>query len=397
MKPAATRLSHSDAIRAAASTDAAAERALDSGHDQGLADAVEARPGLPVLPPFVALIEIIVFIVLPATLDYFVPSFPSLSDLQPHPFWLPVLLLSLQYGTVSGLLAAGCAIVAGSILGLPEQDIGENHFTYLLRVWSQPVLWLGAAIILGQFRMRQIERKQELARKVAELSMQRTAIADYAANLRERCERLEREIVGRREHARSDLLVLLSDLNTGHGEAAARALSACLDLAFGPCQASVSLRAAEELRVIVRHRWTADATWKQSFGTTDPLYGAMTNGSGPVTVLRPGDEAKLGEQGLAATPILARSDKRVIGMLKLEAAQPSELGATLEARITALADLISPAIEAGQLQAARASGPAAFPVVRPTQPAERPQLWRHVRWRRGATTGADATCTTRAR
>ncbi len=348
------------------------------------------------LPPLVALIEIALLIALPATLDYFVPSFPSLSGLQPHPFWLPVLLLSLQYGTVSGLLAAGCAIAASSILGLPEQEIGENHFTYLLRVWSQPVLWLVAAIILGQFRMRQIERKQELARKVAELSMQRTAIADYAANLRERCERLEREIVGRRGPARGDLLALLNDFNTGHGEAAARALGACLDLAFGTCQASVSLRTTEGLHVIARHGWAADATWKHSFATSDPLHRAMTDGSGPATVLRPGDEDKLGDQGLAATPILARTDGRVIGMLKLEAAQPAEVGATLEARLAALADVISPAIEAGRLKAVPTGGAFTAPPIRATQPTDRPRLWRHVRWRRGQATGATATRTSRA-
>lgn len=354
------------------------------------------RPGLPVLPPFTALIEIALFIVLPAALDYFVPAFPSLSGLQPHPFWLPVLLLSLQYGTVSGLLAAGCAIAASSILGLPDQEIGEDHFTYLLRVWSQPMLWLVAAIILGQFRMRQIERKQELARKVAELSMQRTAIADYATNLRERCERLEREIVGRRGQADGDLLVQLNALRTGQGDAAVRAFGGCLELAFGPCQASVSLRTDAGLRVIARHGWAADATWKQSFTVADPLSRAMLDGSGPVTVLRPGDEVKLGDQGLAAAPILAQGDGRVIGMLKLEAVAPSELGASLEARLTALTDLISPAVEAGQFTAAPAIGTPAAPLARAAQPGERPRLWRQIRWRRGQSAGVSPTRSSRA-
>ena len=94
----------------------------------------------------------------PAALDHFWPSFPTLSQMQPHFFWLPVLLLSLQYGTVSGLLAAGVAIVLTAWLGWAEQEVGENHFNYLLRISTQPMLWLVAALLLGQFRLRQIEQ-----------------------------------------------------------------------------------------------------------------------------------------------------------------------------------------------------------------------------------------------
>ena len=68
--------------------------------------------GIQVLPPPIALIEIVALIVPFTLLDHFVTSFPNLADIQPHPFWLPVLLLSLQYGTMSGLLAASAAILA---------------------------------------------------------------------------------------------------------------------------------------------------------------------------------------------------------------------------------------------------------------------------------------------
>ena len=96
------------------------------------------RPGLPVLPPLMALVEILVLMVVPGLLDYFWTGFPSLAETQPHFFWLPVLLLSLQYGTVSGLLAAGVAITITALLGWPDQEVGENHFNYLHSKPSSP-------------------------------------------------------------------------------------------------------------------------------------------------------------------------------------------------------------------------------------------------------------------
>src|SRR5262249_28579364 len=83
------------------------------------------RAGLPVLPPGIALVELLVLLVVPILLEWLVPGFPDLTQIQPHPYWFPILLLSLQYGTVSGFLAAIVAITGAWLIGWPEQDIGE--------------------------------------------------------------------------------------------------------------------------------------------------------------------------------------------------------------------------------------------------------------------------------
>ncbi len=357
------------------------------------ADPEAARPGLPVKPPLAAVLEILLLIVLPATLDHFIPAFPTLSDMQPHPFWLPVLLVSIQYGTVSGLLAAGCAVAASSFLGYPEQEIGENHFTYLLRVWSQPMLWVAAALVLGQFRMRQIEQKQELARQVAELNNQRKAIAQYATNLRTRCESLEREMVGRREPAGRDLLALLGGMATASQPASARAaLGDCLAAAFGKCQASVYARDGEQLRLVEQHGWPTEARWKTTLTATDPLYAAM-NGEGRVlSILVPGDEMHLGGEGVAAAPIASRIDGRLSGLLKIEAIEPAEIDASFGSRLMALAIQIAPLLERTSTwpQASVSSVANVRHAATTALGATRPRLWRQLHWRRGKSKAVEA-------
>ncbi len=74
---------------------------------------------LPVLPPLSALAEIVILFALIYIVDELTPTI-SVLDLSPHPFWIPVLLLSLQYGTVSGFLAAATAIGLSLYGGVPR-------------------------------------------------------------------------------------------------------------------------------------------------------------------------------------------------------------------------------------------------------------------------------------
>lgn len=347
----------------------------------------EPRPGLPVHPPLAALIEVLLLVVLPTALDYWWPAFPSLTDVQPHPFWLPVLLLSLQYGTVSGLLAAGTAIAATSLLGWSEQEIGENHFSYLLRIWAQPVLWLATALVLGQFRMRQIEMKQELARQVWELSAQRAALADYAGNLGQRCERLERAIATRRLPQGRVVLSALGQLGAATSAQAATRLATCLDLAFGPVSASVFVREGDGLRLAERHGWADDAAWATHFAADHALCRAVVGSGHSLSILRPAEEGDLAGQGIAAVPILAGLEARVVGMVKLETITPEELGEDIADRLRAVAVQLAPLVARGLLGAG-AAAPVPEPDAAPPL-SSRARVWRQILWLRGRGAAAD--------
>ncbi len=335
---------------------------------------------LPVLPPRVALIEMLVLLVLPAALDHFWPVFPSLSEMHPHFFWLPVLLLSLQYGTVSGLLAAGLAIALSASLGWPDQEVGENHFSYLLRVWSQPVLWLTAALVLGQFRMRQIERKQGLARQVAELSSQRKALADYSGNLRTRCETLEREIARRRDPSARAVLNALGHLDAADGDELRARFSECLRLAFGPSQIAVFAREGNDLKLVVRH--SGGETIKPArdlLSRGEALADVLLSEGRALSVMVPGEETLLGNDGLVAVPVISPRVGEIIGMLKLEVADASELDADTARRLAVIAIQIAPLLErngAGALvqSAANQTG------LPPLRPSARQRLWRQMKW-----------------
>jgi hypothetical protein len=340
----------------------------------------DAPAGLPVLPPVAALLEIAALIILPGLLDYLVPGFPTLNETQPHYYWLPVLLLTLQYGSPSGLLAAGVAIVISSFLGWPEQEIGENHFSYLLRIWLQPVLWIATAVVLGQFRLRQIEAKQALERSVALLGRQRAELAEHAQRLRERCDRLERVIATRHD---ADAPALMAALGRTQATATAdreKALHDSIALAFGKCRLTMLTLIDGELRSTLRHGAEGEGT-PHRIAAESPFVQAVVGRREALSVLTPSGEQLLDGHGLAAVPVVAGGS--AIGVLLLEACSPDLLDTAVPDRLAAIAM----AIAAGhQLPGPSAAGHksrevslAASEAV-PVEPSRFPS-WRRVRRR----------------
>jgi hypothetical protein len=297
----------------------------------------------PVLPPAAALVEIAVLFCLIIGLGWLTGQ--DISDMRPHPFWVPVLLLSLQYGTVSGLLAAGIATLFTAFGQLPEQTVGETYFVYFLRIWIEPILWIASAVLLGQFRMRQIADKMELVRQVEELGAQRASLADYAGQLRRRCEGLERRLAGRQE---PDALVMLQSI------AQARQLGAPgISAAFAGVMQAVLPGAQASLFVLdqdrLRQALTVPATGSASAGAgiaangLDPLHplyhSIVTQGQG-ASVLTAAGEAALAGQGLLAVPVRAANGV-VIGMLKVETMDSHLLGSGSVAVLDAVAGVLA--------------------------------------------------------
>ncbi len=306
---------------------------------------LKALPGLPVLPPRNALIELAIFFAIIVGLEFGLDTLPDLNELEPHPFWLPVLLLSLQYGTVSGLLAAAVSILFTAFMGWPEQDIGENHFSYLIRIWAEPILWIAAALLLGQFRMRQIAERRELHRNVHELRAQRTAIAAYSENLRERCERLERQIAGRRDPAGKALLNALSILATTDPELFQLRFGTALEVLLGPGQYSIFALRGDALVLAASHGWREKDLRQRKFAVDDPLALQLLDKLRGVTVLEAADEQLLAGQGLAAVPVRSNDGSRVLGFLKVEQISPDRMGAELIGHLELIARRLATAVE----------------------------------------------------
>jgi polysaccharide biosynthesis protein PelD len=313
-------------------------------------DATRAPTGgmLPVLPPRFALIELALFAGIIA-IEVIWEPFPDLTKLNPHPYWIAVLLLSLQYGTVSGLLAAAMAIGGTWLVGLPEPEIGESYFIYFVRVWTQPVLWIVVALLLGSFRMRQIEERDELERQINEVTLRAAAMTGYSTQLKDRVNQLERRLAASARPATEQLLTALGQLGPhGKPEQWADHVHQALQTALPKAQVSIFATEPNGMKLVLAHGWAETAKWRQTFPAAEPLTRAMLTEQRPLSILSVGDERLLAGEGLFAVPLLAPDDGQVVGMLKVEELLADAVNASTIPRLQALARHLVPA------QAARA-------------------------------------------
>jgi len=85
----------------------------------------------------------------------------------PHPYWLPVLLASCQYGMSGGTVAAVAASVV-YLFGLPSPSAAQDFYAYAGMVAVQPATWLATALALGGLRDLHIHRSAELTDELAD-------------------------------------------------------------------------------------------------------------------------------------------------------------------------------------------------------------------------------------
>ena len=84
----------------------------------------------------------------------------------PHPYWLPVLLASCQYGMSGGMFAT----VAASVVywfGLSPPSAAQDFYAYAATVAVHPAAWLATALVLGGLRNLHIHQSAELADQLA--------------------------------------------------------------------------------------------------------------------------------------------------------------------------------------------------------------------------------------
>ncbi|MEQ1648301.1 MAG: hypothetical protein ABL898_06920 [Hyphomicrobiaceae bacterium] len=305
-----------------------------------------------VLPPRMAFVELAIFAFI-ILLEWQIDAFPDLTRMNPHPYWIAILLLSLQYGSVAGLAAAGLAIIGQTLIGMPEPDIEERYFNYLIRVWTQPVLWLLVALLLGAFRSRQIEKREFLKAQVLDLEARGTALVDYTNNLESRVATLERTLAVSARPTQNRLLSGLHALADPKPGRWANDLSTVLNAAMPRAAVSVAVADERGLRLVLTHNWPAAAPWRSEFLATDPLGQAILAEQRQLNVAERADESVLQGDGLVAIPIFqpgGTMPARVIGMLKIEQLDAALLDAATANRLAVIARHIAPALAQGAVQ-----------------------------------------------
>lgn len=108
-----------------------------------------------------------------------------------HPFWVPVLVVTVQYGFFAGVVTAAAA---GFALDTPERPLGLDIVTYYAEAARQPLQWVGAAIMIGLYRQGQIRAEDRNVEEIGRLRAMNARFARTVAELDAELGRFETDI-----------------------------------------------------------------------------------------------------------------------------------------------------------------------------------------------------------
>jgi polysaccharide biosynthesis protein PelD len=263
-----------------------------------------------------ALLQLAGFFVVALVIDHTFLEGNRFAGVQPHPFWIPVVLLSLQFGTNAGLLAvltAGTGLLAGN---LPEQMLSEDRFSYLLHLSTHPLLWLATALVIGEMRSRQLRSTQELLDEHERIEIERDTIAEAYQDLKSVKMGLEMQVAGQTRTLAATCKAL-AGVNLS-AEAVLGGAHRVIRSVLSPQAFSLFLIDGTVLRGVSNEGWQQDTRFLRCFDRDSVLYRSVIEEGRILCVARPEDEVILGNQGMLAGPLRDMGTGEVLGMLKIE-------------------------------------------------------------------------------
>ncbi|MCG5242530.1 GAF domain-containing protein [Azospirillum doebereinerae] len=266
----------------------------------------------------VALIELILFFAVALSLDWAMGTGLRFEGVQPHPFWIPVLLLAVQYGTNEGVLAALVATLALRLGNLPEQTIAQDFYQYLFVLTREPILWLVSGVLIGELRMRQIREREELRASLDLARKEAEAITRSYRALKSVKETLETRVAGQLRTVFTLYQAAKSIDRLDEGEV----MLGVADLVrsvMKPEKFSLFLLNGDVLESVTNEGWDDEHdSYARWFDHSSLLFETVVGRQRQLCVTRVEDERILAGEGVLAGPLISSDTGEVVGMVKIE-------------------------------------------------------------------------------
>jgi len=290
-----------------------------------------------------AIVETLAFLAIAIALDHLYFDGARFWALEPHPFWILVALVSVQYGTNEGVFtAAACSIVLLSGK-LPAQSIDTDFYAHVLHLGARPLLWLTSAILLGELRNRHARRETDLEQQLAESATREHGIALAYQELKAAHEKLEISVASELRTVVAIYRAAKTLQNLSVNEVMAGAVN-LVSVVLGPEKFSVYTVEGGALTLALKRGWAADDTYETQIWPDHPLFQTVVVGQRYVSAADAVDERVLGRQGALAGPLFQGEGGDVVGMLKIERLRFSDLNLTTVENFKVVCELLSTAL-----------------------------------------------------
>jgi hypothetical protein len=279
----------------------------------------------------VALFEMGLFFVIVFAIDLIFGSHTRFAAICPHPFWIIVLLMTVQYGTVEGALATLMSTFLLYVGNLPEQALTEDLFAYQLRLMTTPIEWLISAFILGGIQDRKTRLIKELERRTHMAEAKEREMTYIYERMKHMKEHLEARIAG---DLRSSIAIYRAIKKLGATQPAQVlfGLEEFVSVVLRPQKCSLFALGGSGLEAASNVGWEPDDHYTRRFPPDTSLYLSIVGEQRVLSILNREDQLILRQEGVLAAPLVDEASHTIFGMLKVEELDLEELNlANIEA------------------------------------------------------------------
>jgi polysaccharide biosynthesis protein PelD len=264
-----------------------------------------------------AVVETVVLLGLLLAIDRLIGRGDQFFSIQPHPFWIVVLLVAAQYGALEGLMAALLASIALFAPAMPLFGFDDDLFTYALKVGLNPALWLGAALVVGELRSAADRRAADLALQLDQAARREAYLAAAAERLALANRSLEDRVAGQLRTVANLYEAAKAVDQLGPGDVIL-GIAGLLRAGLNPQKFSVYLLNENMLEAVFNEGWDDADPFRRVYSPSTALYQEVIIGRRRLCAANAADAVALEEQALLAGPIQSAETGQVVGMLKIE-------------------------------------------------------------------------------
>lgn len=286
-----------------------------------------------------AIVEMLLFFALTLAIDWIFLDGTRYWDMSLHPFFIIVVLVSAQYGSSEGLLAAVAASFVLLIGNLPEQTLDGDWYDYMYQIMYRPVLWLATGLLLGELRLRQIRERAKLREALRETEDREQYIASEFKRLQGQNEKLELHVASQMRTGLAAYRAAMT-LEKLEPRDVILGINRMVQTITHANKCSVFLLNKGKLEVSVTRNWDEKDAYTRTFTSDSPLYKRVVGDQKIACVVNDDDRKFLVSEGLIAGPIINQDSGEVIGMLKIEEMGFLDLNITTVTTFTMLCEWI---------------------------------------------------------
>ena len=265
----------------------------------------------------IALVEALLLLAAIIILDLLSGHGDRFLNIQPHPFWIPVLLVAAQYGALEGVAAAVLASAALLVGNLPALGFGEDPYSYIVGLAINPAMWLAGGLAVGELRSQADRRASAMEVELAAGAKREHRLSEAAERLATANRALEERVAGQLRTVASLYEASRAVEQLGAGDVLV-GIAGLVRAGLNPTKFSLYLLNHDQLEAVLNEGWSANDKFTRVFGASSALYREVIAQHKFLCVATPADHAVLAEEGMLAGPVISAETGEIIGMLKVE-------------------------------------------------------------------------------